>query len=848
MKIPLLLLLLPLLVLAGGPDRGEARVLTGGDVHSEFFFDVLHSHEFRFRVNRDPVFSIGADGIELHGNATTLRGVHSLSNVSSLTVERIIGGANGSLVLSSQREILFVIDGTVVGLVNSSGVFGGSGGGGGGGGMVIPPTIHVDLITTFASEEPMIAFPDDSTVVFFNKDLDDIGALSLSSLAVSAGASISGATTTGTLTVSAGASAATLSVSGTASANLLQAGSATVTGLTGTNSLSVDTTATVGGVLTVSTRVDTPAINSNGGTLGFRIGNVEVGFANATGLYGCAGCGGGGGGGGATSQFNLWQQFSPSNANVLAFAAGVIDAQTNALTNVGGLSSTTLTVSGLATVDSLSVATNAAVTGTLSVAGNAGVAGTTTTNVLSVATDAAVTGTATIGTLSVAGNAGVAGTTTTNVLSVATNAAIGTLTVAGNAGVAGTTTTNVLSVATDAAVTGTATIGTLSVAGNAGVAGTTTTNVLSVATNAAVAGTATVGTLSVTGNAGVAGTTTTANLAVTVNATVANTASVSALLVSNNASVGGTTFTGNLIVSGTASVAGATTLNSLAATGNAVIGGSATANSLAVTGNAVVGGSATANSLAVTGNAVVGGSTSTNSLAVTGNAVVSGIATVNHVVVNGNVTFNPGSSVNISGAGFALGNTLAFPITGQSTISAFQLRIQTGTIPFTALSIDSGGVSTFGNHVNIFGDLTFNSFSQVFMPSNGLFMPGGMYTGVAVTAPSARPATINIFFSWSRGTLSVRMPANTGSATSSNTMKWTISGALTSNIFPVSGVTVFAPFLVQVGANVQMGLISINSVGLLTVYATPNSGIFPSGQTCAWPAQAATLASNFPAF
>ena len=767
MKIPLLLLLL--LVLAGGPDRGEARVLTGGDVHSEFFFDVLHSHEFRFRVNRDPVFSIGADGIELHGNATTLRGVHSLSNVSSLTVERIIGGANGSLVLSSQREILFVIDGTVVGLVNSSGVFGGSGGGGGGGGMVIPPTIHVDLITTFASEEPMIAFPDDSTVVFFNKDLDDIGALSLSSLAVSAGASISGATTTGTLTVSAGASAATLSVSGTASANLLQAGSATVTGLTGTNSLSVDTTATVGGVLTVSTRVDTPAINSNGGTLGFRIGNVEVGFANATGLYGCAGCGGGGGGGGATSQFNLWQQFSPSNANVLAFAAGVIDAQTNALTNVGGLSSTTLTVSGLATVDSLSVATNAAVTGTLSVAGNAGVAGTTTTNVLSVATDAAVTGTATIGTLSVAGNAGVAGTTTTNVLSVATNAA--------------------------------------------------------------VAGTATVGTLSVTGNAGVAGTTTTANLAVTVNATVANTASVSALLVSNNASVGGTTFTGNLIVSGTASVAGATTLNSLAATGNAVIGGSATANSLAVTGNAVV-----------------GGSTSTNSLAVTGNAVVSGIATVNHVVVNGNVTFNPGSSVNISGAGFALGNTLAFPITGQSTISAFQLRIQTGTIPFTALSIDSGGVSTFGNHVNIFGDLTFNSFSQVFMPSNGLFMPGGTYTGVAVTAPSARPATINIFFSWSRGTLSVRMPANTGSATSSNTMKWTISGALTSNIFPVSGVTVFAPFLVQVGANVQMGLISINSVGLLTVYATPNSGIFPSGQTCAWPAQAATLASNFPAF
>jgi cytoskeletal protein CcmA (bactofilin family) len=221
--------------------------------------------------------------------------------------------------------------------------------------------------------------------------LTTTGAISTSSLFVSGNATVAGllinsGLTSTTLTVSGNATTSSLSVNGNAVIN----GSVLSTGATATNMLLVSGNATVAGHLSGS------VVNSN--TL-LVLGNATTGSLSVS--------------GDAVVSGSLSSNGGVTTTTLTASGNAVL---TGSLTSNGGVTTTTLTVTGSATTGPLTV------TGSLVTNNN----GTITTNSLSVASNASVSGSLTVNTLNATSSM------RTSVLTVTGNATVtGNVTVSG---------------------------------------------------------------------------------------------------------------------------------------------------------------------------------------------------------------------------------------------------------------------------------------------------------------------------------------------------------------------------------------------------------------------------------
>ena len=320
------------------------------------------------------------------------------------------------------------------------------------------------------------------------------------------------------------------------------------------------------------------------------------------------------------------------SVNVLT-VAGRSTLQNVSTTNLGVTGTTTLatTTTGGLTASSLSVTGNETVTGTLEVTGQTtlGITGTGALTAASIY----VSGNETVtGTLGVTGQTTL-GITGTGALTAASIYVSGNETVTGTLGVTGATTLGVTG-------TGALTAASLTVTGNETVSGTL----------GVTGGT----TLGVTGT----GALTAASLSVTGNETVSGTLGVTGVTTLGVTGTGtltaaSLTVTGNESVSGTLGVTGVTTLG---VTGT----GALTAASLSVTGNETVGGTlgvtgqTTLQNASVTGTLAVRGNCSINNVSVTGTLMAAGATTIN---TTGTATTTIGSATSATTVGGTLGVT-----------------------------------------------------------------------------------------------------------------------------------------------------------------------------------------------
>ncbi len=502
---------------------------------------------------------------------------------------------------------------------------------------------------------------------------------------------------------------------------------------------------------------------------------------------------------------------------------------TDTLTVAGATSLSTVSTSGLATLNSASVTNNLTVGGDIAVddiaaAGNLSVLGSTSLNTLG------TSGLATLFAVNVTNNAAIGGT-----LNVTGNTGLSTVSTSGAATLNSASVTNNATVGGTLGVTGSTSLSTLSTSGAA------TLNSVSVTNNATVGGT-----LGVTGNTSLStvstsGAATLDSVGVTNNATVGGTLGVTSLLTASN---------GLTVSSGTVSLpAGEIGNAELANSSLTVTAGTG------LTGGGVVslGGSITIDStgtLSVTGTAnqidVTAGQNPTISISTTyvGQTSITTLGTITTGVWNGtsitdanvdnNLTINGGTVDNTIIGGTTAAAATVTDLTATGTISLPAGSISNTMLANSSLTVSAGTNLTGGGAVSLGGTVTLN-LDPNYAGQNTITTLGtittGVWNGTSITDANvdnnltinggsvnntvigATTAASGAFTSLSASTglnVSGTVNINTGSSGGTNIGNLTNGGPIYVRTGPGNGIE----FNLTNGFDVQTGgLITMNSGG-----------------------------------